>query len=903
VKKLVHLLGKSIAAVSLLTVLAIMTPNVVAYSDYQVDNNVQNNMGNDRLEPLFKNDSAQNIVEPSRPFEPEKADEPQKDEGFEFGETESFTRNETQQAEGMNPPIAKEKPVQNDWILTAVVVAAAGAIGLLANNSFKKSKENKGYESAASLSDLRSDISEDGDSLFEDYEELKNNVDEIIPSGEGIWIAPGAREEMVKEINNISAIQYKLDELGFLTIDNSLPIDETKSFKASKLIDRVIHEGNRTIVGVDEVYYRPNIRSGAINAVELDGGIKVGNDETDSVVILHPDRISGINLLHELGHVLEDVDPDVLAEKLENDIRRELGWEEREQPLENRELLYNNLNAGEGYLEDFAKEINATIIKDPFSDVLYVQLQEKDKLVVGYFNPDLNGTFLEPGTEKVVVRQKEFRYRMNMDLKEGEVYLRTFVESRGGNIEWFPEEEKAFINYLGRNYEIYPMRGEHNSYIVNDRIAISEEMARELMELQTNNSFVNDSANTTGTFNYDGYSDSTYTQAFNQLEVEMVENDVTNIEMKPTDRDYLDKMASEVKNTISQDVDLENVDFEELADEVIKEFRFRLNLDIHENEVYLRSYIEDLNGEVLWDEIENKAIINLNGKSITLEPGEFGSRIVNDRLVLDQEMIEGLLEINHQSPNVDLTNAKPVQTSATTPENMEGYNFGSGYEKYMGASLVSGGLIFRKYKRDILTSVSDGEEEESIAGFIQGIKEGIRDLGFEAKDLLDNNFVQNELNEAGRFLARAAWVENGNERNVILKIVERELFHMKEVEIEENVFGKAKNFAKTFVPCMLASSVLGGLGASLHTVETILDKDLDHNKKLQIMKKHTEFLLNIQEYLRACPRNLNEMVFSAMEKRDEYVLNLWEWDIQVMIKKGLLNPKQDAILYKFSLLD
>jgi hypothetical protein len=44
VKKLVHLLGKSIAALSLLTVVAFMSPNVVAFSDYEVDNNVQNNI-------------------------------------------------------------------------------------------------------------------------------------------------------------------------------------------------------------------------------------------------------------------------------------------------------------------------------------------------------------------------------------------------------------------------------------------------------------------------------------------------------------------------------------------------------------------------------------------------------------------------------------------------------------------------------------------------------------------------------------------------------------------------------------------------------------------------------------------------------------------------------------------
>ncbi len=498
--------------------------------------------------------------------EPEKAEE----KSFTAGQIKDAEQKVKEEDKGDEKNESKplKSPIGDDWRLPAALVASAGLAGLIGSSKVKKKTDKKSYE------------------------KIEKSLDEIIPEGDGIWVFPDARDDVLDEINSVSAVKYKVDEDGFLIIDEDAKVDNDKSFKASKLIDKVSHNGNKTIIGIDDKFYRPNIRTGEITENSLDGGISIGDETTDSVVILNEDSLTGINILHELGHVLEDFEDDVSAMELENEIRKDIGVEKREDDFEDKRLFYNNLNAGESFLEDLAKSIGAEINEDDRSDGYFVI--SEDLVTDGYFFVDDDyGTYRDPKTDKIVVRDKNFRYQMNMDLSETEVYLRRFVESTGRVIEWFEDEDMAVIKSQGERYDIYPNKGEHGSYInQNDRIVIEEDVAKEFLGI-------------------DGFDDMFEENKGenNQLEV----NEIT--------EDEYEDMKQDDNNNEQDDYDVS---------------------DVEENEVYLRSYVEQLGGEITWDGVENKANIEINGRSHSIGVGDYDSRIINDRIVIQQDVIDEL---------------------------------------------------------------------------------------------------------------------------------------------------------------------------------------------------------------------------------------------------------------------
>lgn len=563
--KTVNIFKKLSATIMLLTFVVIYALSALAIN---TQNMLEKNPDVDEIST--KDDSS--ISRPTNEKRDKSIAEPEK------SEEESFTAGDVKEAEQKvkeqgtddekieSKPI--ERPIGDDWRVPAIIVASAGLAGLIGSSKVKKKADKKSYEN------------------------LEESLDQIIPEGDGIWIFPDARDDVLEEINSVSAVKYKVDEDGFLIINEDAKVDNDKSFKASKLIDKVSHNGNKTIIGIDDKFYRPNIRTGEITQNSLDGGISIGDETTDSVVILNEDSLTGINVLHELGHVLEDFEDDVSAMELENEIRKDLGMEKREDDFEDKRLFYNNLNAGESFLEDLANSIGARVNEDDRSDGYFVI--SEDLITDGYFFVgDDYGTYRDPNTGKIVVRDKNFRYQMNMDLGEGEVYLRRFVEGTGRVIEWFEDEEMAVIKAQGERYDIYPNQGEYGTYInQNDRIVIEEEVAREFLGI-------------------DGFEDmfDENKGANNQLEVNEISED-----------EYED-MKKDDNNNEQDDYDVS---------------------DIEENEVYLRSYVEQLGGEITWDGVENKANVEINGRTESIGVGDYDSRIVNDRIVIQQDVIDEL---------------------------------------------------------------------------------------------------------------------------------------------------------------------------------------------------------------------------------------------------------------------
>ena len=841
---------------------------------------------------------------------------------------------------------AYPSPIGDDWRVPAILIASAGAVGLFAASKIKKDSKDKANEQENSISILKNSIGDSSEYLFEDYDQIQEAVDSVIPEGNGIWVPKESRDEIISKINEISAVQYTYDDNGFVVKDKDAPIDDTKSIKASKLIDNVIYNANRTIIGIDDTFYRPNIKDEQIQANKLNGGISIGDETTDSVVLVEKGNVEGINILHELGHVLEDFKDDVSAMELENEIRRELQMQEREDDFEDQRLFYNNLNAGEAFLKDLADEIGASV--EPFSKSDGFVVISPDMTAQGYFYVDDEfGTYIDPDTEKIVVSEKNFRYQMDLDLSEEEVYLRKFVESTGRVIEWIEEDEMAVITGSGERFEIYPNEGDYDSYInQNDRIVITEEEAMRFvgtnnfdsdeMPNQLEVNVVEDTTSENMENNLDNVSEST-DDKLDMIDesFEVSEDYYESFEQGDQDDLYQDKLIRDIKDTISRDFQAQDLEFEDVADEVIKEFRFRLNLDIQDSEVYLRNYVENLDGDIEWDDTTNTAAINLDGSTYEIQLGEHGSKIVNDRMVLEQDVLEDLLELESNQIDQDVADDLDSELDndyENTDNEVENISFedadtnldledfdelevkegdedfekeDKSLEEYLTYSFTTAGVggLLHKAKKDLLFGENTKKEANSVIGFLDGIKEAIIDLGFDPKELLKEDSLNDELIIAGRFLSKTIWIENSNERQVTFSIVEKSLEQIELIEEDENVYKRAKMFAKAFTPFVLASSVVGGLGASLSTADTVLNKDIDINQKAHIMKKHTDILLTIQEYLRLYPTNLNEMVLNVKENNEEYMLYLWDWDVDIKVKKSILDPKQDAILYKFSLLE
>ena len=948
---------KSLAILTVLTIFAALSTFVMGVDvetqrdDYtRYDDYTQFNPEVQQTDPSEQREirSDENIIVPVIP-EPEPDDD--LDEDFQAGDSVDPDKIVDKEKDvSKQEERAYPSPIGDDWRVPAILIASAGAVGLFAASKIKKDSKDKANEQENSLSILKNSIGDSSEYLFEDYDQIQEAVDSIIPEGNGIWVPKDSRDEIISKINEISAVQYTYDDDGFMIKDKDAPIDDTKSIKASKLIDNVIHKANRTIIGIDDTFYRPNIKDEQIQANKLNGGISIGDDTTDSVVLVEKGNVEGINILHELGHVLEDFEDGVSAIELENEIRRELQMQEREYDFEDQRLFYNNLNAGEAFLEDLAQEIGASVEAFSKSDGFVVI--SPDMTAQGYFYVgDEYGTYIDPNTEKIVVGERNFRYQMDLDLSEDEVYLRKFVESTGRVIEWVEEENMAVITGSGERFEIYPNEGDYGSYInQNDRIVITQEEAMrfvgtnnfepdampnqlEVNVVQTNTSdnMVNDLDNVSeGTDEILDTLDESLDESY-----EASEDYYETFDQYDQDDLYQDKLIREIKDTISRDLQAQDLEFEDVADEVIKEFRFRLNLDIQDGEVYLRNYIENLDGDIQWDETTNTASVNLDGSTYEIQLGEHGSKIVNDRMVLEQDILEDLLELEPNQIDQDVAddldseidndyenaNNKVEKVSfedADTNLDLEDFDeleFQEGdqeiekadtsleeYLTYSFTTVGAGGLL-HKAKKDLVLGANTKKEANSVIGFLDGIKEAIIDLGFDPKDLLKEESLNNELSIAGRFLSKTAWIENSNERQVTLSIVGKELEEIELIEEDENVYKRAKKFAKAFTPFVLASSVVGGLGASLSTADTVLNKDIDINQKAHIMKKHTDILLTIQEYLRLYPTNLNEMVLNVKENNEEYMLYLWDWDVDIKVKKSILDPKQDAILYKFSLLE
>lgn len=744
--------------------------------------------------------------------------------------TEDDSKNET----------SKAKDIRH----RAVLVAAVGALGLMGAATLKNMRGKTSYEPKNAMISLRETVGE-GEDIIPDFNELEETLENVVPNKNGIYIEEKERNEILNAINEVSAIQYTVDKSGFITADPTKAMNSKNSMKASRYIDQLIHAPRRTILALDDTFYRLNADGIRVSQEKLEGGIHIGDEETGNVIILDKDTLSGINILHELGHALENESEALQAIQIENEVRAELSLPLRTEEAEDKRLFYNNLNEGEAYLDDLAAEIGLKVVDDPYTNQYIVT--SEDNMTTGIFTVDLSGTYQEPGTNKVVVRKKEFQYQMNLDLKEGEIYLRKFVEKTlMQKIEWIEAEEKAVITLNDQTYTINPIKGEFDSYIINDRIAISQAKAYEFLNL--------DLSGGTST-----------------VEVSL-EGDA---------QEVIDDVADMSENS---------QDGAELDEAYLKELRFKLNMDIDDEEVYLRSYVEDMDGEITWNESEKTATIEMDGRKVDIKLGDHGSKIVNDRMVIEKDVIEDLLSDDNQ---------KETEIFLKEDTN-KSYESIQGFEKYLSqAGLGLGAIVLHKNREKILKMLHRKEENQCAQYFLQGVKLGLIECGFDPNSMLEYKQVNMKgVHEVAGYLARAAWSWESDEMLSLLELVEEDL---RFIDNHVNASKKAticQNLGVSITNCMIASGVAGDLDNAQTVVKAYLSDTKRTEYKIQQMDRHTEMLVEMQKTLRESAEDFTRMIYSAKEDEDEYILKLWGLDKQVKVRKTMLNKTQEQSILK-----
>ena len=336
-----------------------------------------------------------------------------------------------------------------DWEMLAFLTAIVGA-GALSGMGTGSSKNAQG----------------DNDDLG-----IKRRLDDV---ENGIWIDEKDREKVVSDINKSSARKYKVDELGYLIQDYSKPLDPKGSLEASNMIDSLIDSNKKIIVSTQNTFDRINPMTGEINKIEIKGGITIGSDNTGYAVFVSDKSDQGIELLHELAHANGAHNS---AVDIENKIRSELGMAARANNDTTDGLFYDNYNEGEGYIDELASKTGATLSMDQKTGTIYSALNG----VTGQFNLNSNGTYIDPAANRLVVKEKEFKFQMNMDLAKNEVYLRTEINKIGGTIDWVAGENKAVVAVNGKTVDIKV--GEHGTKIVNDRIVIDKVKLAQLLDM------------------------------------------------------------------------------------------------------------------------------------------------------------------------------------------------------------------------------------------------------------------------------------------------------------------------------------------------------------------------------------------------------------------------------------
>ena len=164
--------------------------------------------------------------------------------------------------------------------------------------------------------------------------DMREKVNQQIPTGNGLWIPEKDRTQIISLINKIASKKYYIDKQGYLQAVSGAPEDSSKSKTYSQILDKLISTDKKTVVGMDT----KNESGQGI------GGITVGDNRTNQAVILDPNT-NGENgqeyvLAHELTHALrgscglkeKDLDGGINEDEeahtiaVENAIRWETGY-------------------------------------------------------------------------------------------------------------------------------------------------------------------------------------------------------------------------------------------------------------------------------------------------------------------------------------------------------------------------------------------------------------------------------------------------------------------------------------------------------------------------------------------------------------------------------------------------
>lgn len=734
-----------------------------------------NNAKDDHLGEQAKNDKPQEIVEPN-----DSSTKPQED--------------------------------VNDFKKTAFVIAALGAAGAAGGVvAVKKSNTNKA--SINSNSNLLGSLKEglDTDKTYEgEIGFVQNNsisdyvttLDGVVPDYNGVWVAQKDRENIIEEINSISAKKYMINDNGFIVVDKDQPLDISKSMTASKLVDSLINSDSQTIIGVNHKVNKYDGRTDTVRTDTVTDGITIGDKSTGHVVLVNQAVNSGITLFHELGHAAQGTDS---AVQVENNIRKDLGMSARQGGYEEKEeQFYNNYGEGEGFLEEFAKGLGATVTIDDATETAYVDY----KGLKGDFMNGIEGSYYDPASNKLLVKNKQFRYKLNLDISPGEVYLRSYVTQKGGQIEWIDTDRKAVISFEGKKLEI--KLGEAGVKAINDRMVMTREAANSLLEIFDDGFSADDSS----------YDDSQGSASTTQGSESTTQGSASTTQGGTASTQGGTQNQSSA-NTTSKDGYSYNTSYDD------QKFSDAGNL-----------------------------VDTFNTQEYAYNPG------------------------------IDAKNVSSISG-------------GESDDVGQLATLLSGGMMLKKSSRYLIAVNKNKKDIDSYKGFIEGLKEGIENLGFNLNEVVNDIKPGSVIYTGVRYLGKAAIVSGSEERKTLFSIVADDMEEISAIKNRDKVHSEAKRYGKTMVACLLSQITFSGLLGAVKSVATISQGDVDYNQKIEQMKTQADLGLRVQDYLKNSPQKLNEIVFKAEEYSENFILEMWDWEIKFIVSKSLIGPKQEAAILRF----
>lgn len=195
----------------------------------------------------------------------------------------------------------------------------------------------------------------------------KEEIESMIPKGNGVWIPEADRAAVEEIINKTADKVYYIDKKGF--IRSASEYNENGSATFSKVLDALITGDRKVVIGLDNGWYSYNEKDGVLEEIaftNVNDGITIGDNRTDQVVVVNDQENnegSEFVLAHELVHALRgeyglrniDADNNGINEdeesnaiRIENMIRNELGYDLRRDGDSSDDVNEDGIADGDG---------------------------------------------------------------------------------------------------------------------------------------------------------------------------------------------------------------------------------------------------------------------------------------------------------------------------------------------------------------------------------------------------------------------------------------------------------------------------------------------------------------------------------------------------------------------------